>query len=160
MAPGNPVLGQRPKRSGPMPRWRKLWLGAVVARAALLVPAALATEPEPAPPTPSVQAPARVVSAPKPAAPRKPDLQRIAGQEVEIEGKLYSPQALFIVARPHEAFGSDAIVPHYLQVGPSPRLLPYGLRVPGVSAPAAAADSAAADGANAGPVNADARRSP
>ncbi|UCE02306.1 MAG: hypothetical protein JSW67_13810 [Candidatus Latescibacterota bacterium] len=82
-------------------RERKLWLAVVIVRAMLLVPSALANE---------------------------ATTQRLTLDEVQIEGKLYSPQALFVVSRAHEEFGRDAVVPHYLQLGPSTRLLPYRLR--------------------------------
>jgi hypothetical protein len=82
-------------------RERKLWLAAVIVRAMLLVPSALASEAK---------------------------TQRLTLDEVQIEGKLYSPQALFVVSRAHEEFGRDAVIPHYLQLGPTTRLLPYRLR--------------------------------
>jgi hypothetical protein len=52
----------------------------------------------------------------------------VRGDNVLIEGKLYSPQALFIVTRRQEAFGRDAIVPQYLDVRPDAAFLPYRLR--------------------------------
>jgi hypothetical protein len=52
----------------------------------------------------------------------------IRGDDVLIEGKLYSPQALFIVSRTAETFGRDAIVPHTLGLAPSTALAPYRLR--------------------------------
>jgi len=49
-------------------------------------------------------------------------------QDVLIEGKLYSPQALFILSRTVEAFDRDAVLPHYLGRTSTVRLLPYRLR--------------------------------
>jgi hypothetical protein len=66
-------------------------------------------------------------AAPQPA-PRPASQQPLALDAVRIEGKLYSPQALFIVARTPEHFGRDAVVPHYLQHAPALRTLPYELR--------------------------------
>lgn len=54
--------------------------------------------------------------------------QRIAAQDVHIEGKLYSPQALFIVSRLAEDFGRDAVVPHYLHNDTPSQFLPYRLQ--------------------------------
>jgi hypothetical protein len=51
--------------------------------------------------------------------------QAIRGEDVLIEGKLYSPQALFIVSRTAETFGRDAVVPYTLHIGPTTRLAPY-----------------------------------
>ena len=48
--------------------------------------------------------------------------------DVRIEGKLYSPQALFILSRPEERFGRDVVRPHHLQLQATARLLPYRLR--------------------------------
>jgi hypothetical protein len=88
------------------PRYRKLWLGVVVLRALVLAPSALADEPAP-----------RAVAT----------QQKLSVEEVRIEGKLYSPQALFIVTRSTERFGRDAIVPHVLQHDPAARLFPFQL---------------------------------
>jgi hypothetical protein len=71
--------------------------------------------------------------------PAKQD-QSIRGDAVHIEGKLYSPQALFIVSRPAERFGRDAIVPRYLQMTPASAALPYRLRGE-LLAPSAASES-------------------
>lgn len=87
-------------------RHRKLWLGIVVLRAMVLAPSALADEPAPAS---SVKH------------------QKLTLDEVRIEGKLYSPQALFIVTRATEPFGRDAVVPHFLQHEPNARLFPFRL---------------------------------
>lgn len=54
--------------------------------------------------------------------------QKIAAEDVLIEGKLYSPQALFIVSRRPETFGRDAIVPQYLQSETSSEFMPYRLQ--------------------------------
>jgi hypothetical protein len=92
-------------------------------------------------------APAKAASAPPAAsAPRTPALsQSVRGDNVLIEGKLYSPQALFIVTRRTEHFGRDAIVPTYLDVRPDAAFLPYRLRADRLATPAAAtADSGAA----------------
>jgi hypothetical protein len=139
MAPADPVQGDlaarelaghdhRPAHRRFRRRFQPLWVGGIVLRTALLVPAALATEPLPTAPQ-------------GPPAPPVPQVQRITGEEVQIEGKLYSPQTLFIVARPRESFGRDAVVPHYLQLVPSPQLLPYQLRI----VPAVAVDTTVAE---------------
>jgi len=101
---------------------------------ALLAPATtgFAAAPAPAPAPPKASAP------PGPAAtPARASV--IRGDAVLIEGKLYSPQALFIVSRTAETFGRDAIVPHTLDLAPSTALAPYRLR------PTAPADSTARD---------------
>jgi hypothetical protein len=54
--------------------------------------------------------------------------QMLSLDAVRIEGKLYSPQALFIASRAPETFGRDAVVPHYLALAPALRTLPYELR--------------------------------
>ena len=51
--------------------------------------------------------------------------QDLRVQDVLIEGKLYSPQALFILSRPAEQFGSEAVLPHYLG-----RRVPYRCHSP------------------------------
>ncbi len=53
--------------------------------------------------------------------------QHLRVGDVRIEGKVYSPQALFIVSRPADRF-DHAVAPRYLQLEPSARLLPYRLR--------------------------------
>jgi len=63
-------------------------------------------------------------SAPKAAA-SAPQHLRVG--DVRIEGKVYSPQALFIVSRPDDRF-DHAVVPRYLQLDASASLLPYRLR--------------------------------
>ena len=133
-------------------QWPRIWVSGIVLRTALLVPAALATEPQPSVPPvpPQAPAPERAPGA------TAPQVQRITGEEVEIEGKLYSPQTLFIVARPRETFGRDAVVPHYLQLVPSPQLLPYQLRI----VPAVAVDTTAAQPAPAIPASTEAAGSP
>jgi hypothetical protein len=70
--------------------------------------------------------------------------QRVAGDAVRIEGKLYSPQALFILTRSAESFGRDAIVPHYLQLERGAPTLEYRLRADVLQA-AFAPDAAAAN---------------
>lgn len=71
----------------------------------------------------------QVTSAPAPTAAAHPaGTQAIRVDAVNIEGKLYSPQALFIVSRPAERFERDAVVPHYLQLAPATAALPYRLR--------------------------------
>ncbi|HZM17098.1 MAG TPA: hypothetical protein VFE28_13935 [Candidatus Krumholzibacteria bacterium] len=83
-----------------------------------------------------------------------PATQSLRAEDVRIEGKLYSPQALFIVSRPEERFGRD-VLSHYLNLDASGRVLPYRLRpeclraqtavVPAPApAPAAPADSSTA----------------
>lgn len=62
--------------------------------------------------------------------------------DVHIEGKLYSPQALFILSRPEERFGRDVIRPHHLQMQASVRLLPYRLRPEILEAKRASVDGA------------------
>lgn len=87
---------------------------------------AASSAPAPAAPATSSAAPATSPAAPatSPAAPAA----AVRGDNVFIEGKLYSPQALFIVSRRSEVFGRDAIVPQYLDVRPDPAFLPYRLR--------------------------------
>ena len=63
-------------------------------------------------------------SAPKSAAAAA---QHLRVSDVRIEGKVYSPQALFIVSRPADRF-DHAVVPRYLQLDASKNLLPYRLR--------------------------------
>ncbi len=53
--------------------------------------------------------------------------QHLRVGDVRIEGKVYSPQALFIVSRPADRF-DHAVVPRYLQLDASANLLPYRLR--------------------------------
>ena len=72
-----------------------------------------------------------------PAAPAPP--RSVTGEAVRIEGKLYSPQALFILTRSVEPFGRDAIVPHYLEPAAS---LSYQLCSELLLPPAAAAQPA------------------
>lgn len=62
--------------------------------------------------------------------------------DVHIEGKLYSPQALFILSRPEEQFGHDVVVPQVLQLQRSATLLPYRLRPEILAATQAAQDAA------------------
>lgn len=85
-------------------RRRKLWLSIIVLRALVLAPSVLADEPAPS-------------SAAK--------HQKLIVEDVRIEGKLYSPQALFIVTRSDERFGRDTVVPHVLQHNPEARLFPF-----------------------------------
>ncbi len=87
-------------------RYRKLWLGVVVLRALVLAPSALASEA---------------------AAEVGVKQQKLTLDEVRIEGKLYSPQALFIVTRSTERFSRDAIVPHILHHDANARLFPFRL---------------------------------
>jgi hypothetical protein len=56
--------------------------------------------------------------------------QAVRGDQVRIEGKLYSPQALFIVSRPVEQFARDSVVPHTLVLAPTTAFLPYRVRLP------------------------------
>ena len=133
-------------------QWPRMWVSGIVLRTALLVPAALATEPQPSVPHVPSQAPAPE----RAPGTLPPQVQRITGEEVEIEGKLYSPQTLFIVARPRETFGRDAVVPHYLQLVPSSQLLPYQLRI----VPAVAVDTTAVEPAPANPASREAAGSP
>jgi hypothetical protein len=81
--------------------------------------------------------------------------QAIRGDAVHIEGKLYSPQALFIVSRPAERYGRDAIVPEYLAIAPDAAALPYRLRtavLEAARAPTQPAAAAAAAAANPAPI--------
>lgn len=48
--------------------------------------------------------------------------QAVKAEDVLIQGKLYSPSALFILTRPVETFGRDAVVPHYLNATPAMQL--------------------------------------
>ena len=48
--------------------------------------------------------------------------QAVKADDVLIQGKLYSPSALFILTRPVETFGRDAVVPHYLNAAPATQL--------------------------------------
>jgi hypothetical protein len=110
----------------------RLWhrtFALALAVASSLPPAAGATETaattRPAPNAPAPGGPtARAAPGTAPAAPRS---QAIRGDDVLIEGKLYSPQALFIVSRTTEAFGRDAVVPHTLRIAPGTAFLPYRL---------------------------------
>lgn len=74
-------------------------------------------------------------AAPRPARPATKALQSVRGDHVKIEGKLYSPQALFVMTRRDEAFGRDAILPHYLAAPSGTAFLPYRLRAEVVPAP-------------------------
>jgi len=79
----------------------------------------------------SLPAPAHA-PAPKPV----PALQVVRGEHVNIEGKLYSPQALYILTRRDETFARDAIVPRYLDAPAGGAFLPTRLRavpVPGTA---------------------------
>ena len=58
----------------------------------------------------------------------KASAQDLRVTDVLIEGKLYSPQALFILSRPGEQFGSEAVLPHYLGRTSTTLLLPYRVR--------------------------------
>jgi hypothetical protein len=53
--------------------------------------------------------------------------QDLRVEDVLIEGKLYSPQAVFILSRPPQAFGSDSVLPHYLGEASMQLFLPYRL---------------------------------
>lgn len=78
-------------------------------------------------------------------------------QDVLIEGKLYSPQALFILSRTVEEFDRDAVLPHYLGRTSTVRLLPYRLRGDVFSAALASQSVVIGDSTVASPVS---RRSP
>ena len=70
-----------------------------------------------------------LILAPSPLAADPPDqTKNLSVQDVLIEGKLYSPQALFILSRTVEEFDRDAVLPHYLGRTSSIRFLPYRLR--------------------------------
>lgn len=56
------------------------------------------------------------------------DAKNLSVQDVLIEGRIYSPQALFILSRTVEVFDRDAVLPHYLGPTSTVRLLPYRLR--------------------------------
>jgi hypothetical protein len=117
-------------------RHPRIWLAVVIVRAMLVTPAPFAAETPPAAP-------------PKPTAPRPAAaLQSVVADDVLIEGKLYSPQALYIVSRNLERFDRAAIVPHYLVFEPTAGFLPYRVRAellgrPTVSPRTAASDSTA-----------------
>ena len=97
-------------------RHPRIWLAVVIVRAMLVTPAPFAAEtPAAAPPRPP---------APRPA----PALQSFIADDVLIEGKLYSPQALYIVSRSREDFDRAAIVPHYLVFEPTAGFVPYRVR--------------------------------
>jgi hypothetical protein len=106
--------GSRPLRHLSPARHPRIWLAVVIVRAMLVTPAPFAAE-TPAP-------------AAKPAAPRPVPAQSIVADDVLIEGKLYSPQALYIVSRNLEPFDRAAIVPAYLVIEPSPAFVPYCVR--------------------------------
>ncbi len=95
----------------PSEPYRKLWLTVVVLRALVLAPTALAEDTTPE-------------STPEPAVVKQ---QKLTLEEVRIEGKLYSPQALFIVSRATESFGRDTVVPHVLRPDVQARLFPFRL---------------------------------
>lgn len=86
----------------------RVWIAIYIARALLISPTSLAAEK------------GEVVASTK--------SQQLVVDDVLIEGKLYSPQALFIVSRDQEEFGRDSVVPHYLMFSPSTRPVPYRLR--------------------------------
>ena len=93
-------------------------------------PANAATRrPAPAAPevAPSGQTASAAPRAAAPAAAAPARSQAIRGDDVHIEGKLDSPQALFIVSRTTETFGRDAVVPHTLRIVPGTAFLPYRL---------------------------------
>ena len=94
-------------------RWgatvRRLGVAVWVLRLMVLTPTPLAADPK----------------ADEPASTKPQDLRV---QDVLIEGKLYSPQALFILSRPAEQFGSEAVFPHYLGRSSTTRLVPYRVR--------------------------------
>lgn len=54
--------------------------------------------------------------------------QELRVEDVHIEGRLYSPQAVFIVSRPAEAWGRDAVLPHHLGAASTWMFLPYRLQ--------------------------------
>jgi len=54
--------------------------------------------------------------------------QVVKAEDVLIQGKLYSPSALFILTRPTETFERDAVVPHYLDATPVAQLAGSQLR--------------------------------
>jgi len=96
-------------------RHPRVWLSVVIVRTMLVTPAPFAAE------TPS-PAPANSTAVrPLPA-------QSFVADDVLIEGKLYSPQALYIVSRNLESFDRAAIVPHYLVFEPSSAFVPYCVR--------------------------------
>jgi len=82
-------------------------------------------------PVPSVQGVSTKATAPVPAGKSGHEVtaaaQHLRLGDVRIEGKVYSPQALFIVSRPADRF-DHAVVPRYLQLDASANLLPYRLR--------------------------------
>jgi hypothetical protein len=83
------------------------------------------------------------LAADTPAPPAK--AQELRVQDVLIEGKLYSPQALFILSRPAAAFGTDAVLPHYLGPTATTLLLPYRVRAAVFAAAMAQAPAVAGD---------------
>lgn len=81
---------------------RRAVAGSVCALCIALAPAArAATPPTKAPAPPAAQS------------------QTIKAENVLIQGKLYSPSALFILTRPQESFGRDVVLPHYLNTTPA-----------------------------------------
>ncbi len=95
---------------------------------------------------PAAPATAAAGAVPPPAPGHGNVTQSVRGDHVRIEGKLYSPQALFVVSRRTEAFGRDAVVPNYLTVQPDAAFLPYRLRAAATTttAPVPAPDAATA----------------
>jgi hypothetical protein len=70
---------------------------------------------------PSVAMAAATAAPPSPP-PAPVKSQAVKAEDVLIQGKLYSPSALFILTRPAEDFDHDVVVPHYLAAGTVPAL--------------------------------------
>jgi hypothetical protein len=112
--------------------------------AALAVHPALGTTPKPEPPREAarsvqsvgVQATApsvpQAIATPRP--PERNSTQAVRGDAVQIEGKLYSPQAVYLLNRTAPHFGRDAVVPHTLVIGATTDLAPYRVRAGAVDA--------------------------
>ncbi len=83
--------------------------------------------------------------------------KNLSVQDVLIEGKLYSPQALFILSRTVEDFDRHAVLPHYLGRASTTRFLPYRLRGDVFAAALAGQSIVVGDSTIASPVS---RRSP
>jgi hypothetical protein len=122
---------------------------------------ALAAHAAPTPETPAATrtaAPATIAGE----APRTPwrapvsePRQSVAGEAVRIEGKLYSPQALFILSRPEERWGRDAVVPHWLRFDTAPASLRSHLHPSPAAAASPGAAGAGAAGESGSPTNAE-----
>ena len=128
-----------------MDRTKTLLVATVLAIAApQLASGQAARSATPAPAAPiAVTAPTTPVATTSPKTPAGTPTQVLRVGDVRIEGKLYSPRALFILSRPEERFGRDVVVPQVLQLQRTATLLPYRLRPEILAAEQAALDGAA-----------------